>query len=95
MLQYETLLKYVRGYGVKKKIAPRLELLGQFVHTLGDAHICQNHFEQVKLQLTSEVRPFPKTLSTPRLKIILDFKYDDFQLEGYDPHPSIKAPIAV
>ncbi len=68
---------------------------GDFVHTLGDAHIYTNHFEQARLQLTREPRPLPKMIINPEVKDIFDFKYDDFSLEGYDPHPHIKATVAV
>ena len=68
---------------------------GEFVHTLGDAHIYINHLEQVKLQLTRQPRPLPVLKLNPEVKSIFDFKYDDFSIEGYDPHPHIKGMIAV
>ena len=68
---------------------------GEFVLTLGDAHIYLNHLEQVREQLARSPRPFPKLKLNPAVKELLDFRYEDFTLEGYDPHPAIKAPIAV
>ena len=68
---------------------------GDFVHTLGDTHIYLNHIEQAKLQLTREPRPLPKMNINPDVKSIFDFEYSDFELVGYNPHPHIKAPIAV
>lgn len=68
---------------------------GEFVHTLGDAHIYLNHIEQVDLQLTRTPRPLPVMKINPDVKSVFDFRYEDFSLEGYDPWPSIKAPIAV
>lgn len=68
---------------------------GEFVHTLGDAHIYTNHFEQVALQLSRDVRPLPTMKINPDVKDIFSFRYEDFTLEGYDPHPGIKAPVAV
>lgn len=68
---------------------------GEFIHTLGDTHIYNNHIEQVKEQLTREPRPLPRMLINPEVKNIFDFKYDDFKLEGYDPHPHIKAEVSV
>ncbi|MBR2297334.1 MAG: thymidylate synthase [Bacteroidales bacterium] len=68
---------------------------GDFVHTLGDAHIYTNHFEQVATQLGREPRELPVMRLNPEVKSVFDFDYEDFTLEGYDPHPLIKAPIAV
>lgn len=68
---------------------------GEFVHTLGDAHIYTNHLEQVKLQLTREPRPLPKMKINPDVINLFDFKYEDFQLEDYDPHPHIKGDVAI
>ena len=68
---------------------------GEFVHTLGDTHIYSNHIEQVKLQLTREPRPLPKMRINPEVKDIFSFKYEDFELVDYDPHPHIKGVVAV
>jgi len=68
---------------------------GEFIHTLGDAHIYQNHLEQVQLQLTRDPRPLPKVRLNPEIKSIFDFRYDDFTLENYVPHPHIKGAISV
>ncbi|MBI4049782.1 MAG: thymidylate synthase [Candidatus Doudnabacteria bacterium] len=68
---------------------------GEFVHTLGDTHIYNNHVEQVKLQLARTPRPLPTMKINPEVKSIFDFKYEDFELVNYDPYPAIKAPIAV
>lgn len=68
---------------------------GEFVHTLGDTHLYLNHLEQVNEQLKRKPRKLPKMEINPKVSSIFDFKIDDFKLEGYDPYPSIKAPIAV
>lgn len=68
---------------------------GDFVHTLGDAHIYLNHREQVNLQLSRDTRALPTMRLNPAVKDIFEFKYEDFILENYDPHPGIKAPVAV
>jgi|ERR1051325_2853282 thymidylate synthase len=68
---------------------------GEFVHTFGDLHLYSNHLEQARLQLGREVRPRPRMKLNPAVKDIRGFKYEDFELIGYDPHPAIKAPIAV
>jgi thymidylate synthase len=68
---------------------------GDFVHTLGDAHLYQNHLEQARLQLTREPRLLPAMTLNPEVRSIFDFRFEDFTLGGYDPHPAIKAPIAV
>jgi thymidylate synthase len=68
---------------------------GEFVHTLGDAHLYLNHLEQAKEQLSRAPRPMPRMRITPGITDIFGFRYEDFALEGYDPHPAIKAPIAV
>jgi len=67
----------------------------EFVHTLGDAHIYSNHVEQAKLQLSRDPRPLPTMRINPEVKDIFGFQYEDFQLENYDPHPHIKADVAV
>ena len=68
---------------------------GEFVHTLGDAHIYLNHREQVALQLTRTPRPLPVMRINPDVRSLFGFRYEDFSLDGYDPYPSIKAPVAV
>lgn len=68
---------------------------GDFVHTLGDAHLYQNHLEQANMQLAREPRPLPTMILNPEVTDLFDFRFEDFTLEGYDPHPSIKAEVAV
>jgi thymidylate synthase len=68
---------------------------GDFVHTLGDAHIYSNHFEQAQLQLTRDMRALPSMRLNPGVRDLFSFRFEDFTLEGYDPHPHIAAPVAV
>ncbi len=68
---------------------------GEFIHTTGDTHLYLDHIEQAKLQLTREPRPLPRMIINPDIKSIFDFHYEDFRLEGYDPHPHIKATVSV
>ncbi len=68
---------------------------GDFVHTFGDAHLYLNHLEQANLQLSRDFRPLPQMKINPNVTNLFDFKYDDFELVNYDPHPHIKAPVAV
>ena len=68
---------------------------GEFVHTLGDAHLYSNHLEQTNLQLSRDFRKLPQMKINPAIKNIFDFKFEDFTIEGYDPHPHIKAAVAI
>ncbi len=68
---------------------------GEFIHTFGDAHLYINHLEQARLQLSRSPRPLPVMLINPEVKNLHDFRFEDFQIQGYEPHPHIKAPIAV
>jgi thymidylate synthase len=67
----------------------------EFIHTFGDVHLYHNHFEQARLQLAREPRPLPRMRIVRSVGDIFDFRYEDFELEGYDPHPRIPAPVAV
>lgn len=68
---------------------------GDFIHTMGDAHLYSNHIEQAKLQLTRDFKMLPQMKINPEVKSIFDFKFEDFELVGYEPHPHIKAPVAI
>jgi thymidylate synthase len=87
----------IASYALLLKMTAQITGLqaGDFVHTFGDAHIYNNHVEQVKLQLTREPRPLPEMKINPDVKSIFDFRYEDFELVGYDPHPHIKGEVAV
>ncbi len=69
--------------------------VGEFIHTFGDAHIYNNHFEQLELQLSRDPKPLPKMILNPAVKNIFDFTFDDFTLQNYEPHPAIKGCVAV
>ena len=81
---FTMMIAQVCGYGA-----------GEFIHTFGDAHIYNNHQEQLELQLSRDLRPLPKMIINPQIKSINDFKFEDFKLENYNPHPHIKGAIAV
>jgi thymidylate synthase len=68
---------------------------GEFIHTFGDTHLYLNHLEQARTQLARPPKPLPSMRLNPAVKSLFDFRYEDFTLEGYDPHPAIKAPVAV
>jgi thymidylate synthase len=68
---------------------------GEFVHSFGDAHLYLNHLEQARLQLSRPLRPLPKMLLNPAVQDLFQFQFEDFALHGYDPHPHIKAEVAV
>jgi thymidylate synthase len=87
----------IAGYALLNMMMAQVTGLqpGEFVHTLGDAHLYLNHLEQARLQLTREPRPLPRMRLNSAVRTIDGFRYEDFTLEGYDPHPAIKAPVAV
>ena len=68
---------------------------GEFIHTLGDAHIYTNHFDQVELQLSRDPKPLPTLKLNPNISDLFDFKYEDIEVLNYDPHPGIKGAVAV
>ena len=99
MLKLDNICKtFNKGTINEKKALAGLSLHlepGDFVHTLGDAHLYRNHLDQARLQLTREPRPLPRMIINSNVKNINDFVYEDFTLEGYDPHPHIKAEVSV
>jgi thymidylate synthase len=68
---------------------------GEFVHTFGDTHLYLNHLEQTREQLSRQPRALPRIILNPEIRNLFDFRYEDFNLVGYEPHPAIKAPVAV
>ena len=68
---------------------------GEFIHSFGDAHIYSNHYEQIKIQLSRNPKPLPNMILNPEIKEIFDFKYEDFNLVGYDPYPLIRGKVAI
>ena len=87
----------IASYGLLTMMVAQVTGLkpGEFVHTLGDAHLYQNHFMQARLQLTRQPKPLPRMWINPEVTDLFEFVYEDFRLEGYEAEPSIKAPIAV
>lgn len=87
----------IASYALLLKMVAQVSGLqeGDFIHTLGDAHIYLNHLDQVDLQLSREPKELPRMIINPEVKNIFDFKFEDFSLEGYDPHPHIKGEVAV
>ncbi|RLD46532.1 MAG: thymidylate synthase, partial [Bacteroidetes bacterium] len=87
----------IASYAILLKMMAQVTGLqaGEFIHTLGDAHIYLNHIEQVKLQLTRKPKKLPELILNPEIKNIFDFKYDDIKLINYDAHPHIKGAISV
>jgi thymidylate synthase len=87
----------IASYALLTEMVARVSGLqaAEFIHTLGDAHLYSNHLEQAHLQLTREPRPLPRLELNPDVRSLFDYVYDDVRIVGYDPHPAIKAPIAV
>jgi thymidylate synthase len=87
----------IAGYSLLTMMVAQVAGLkpGEFVHTLGDAHLYSNHLDQARLQLSREPRQLPRMIINPDRRSLFEFKYEDFKLEGYDPHPAIPAPVAV